>query len=254
VSYDPVTGELLSHAPMPRPRGAGGIAAVDGRIYYFGGLVLPNQTSAQADVYDIATDTWSPLPDLPVAKDHFKAAVIGTDIHLPGGRSGTAASAMTRHDVYDTLTGTYRSAAALPVALGGSGLAVLGGTMVIAGGEMRAPDAARHDVFAYDPAADSWSSLEPMHVARHGFDLAACGNALYVAGGMGNFGANNTNDTVEAFTIDGAPPECPLTAPPGALAARGGPSVLEPAELPEVRRIAARMARAGGDAGLYCSI
>ena len=71
---------------MPRPRGAGGIAVFDGRIYYFGGLVSPTQTSAQADVYDIATDTWSQLPDLPVAKDHFKAAVIGTDIHLPGGR------------------------------------------------------------------------------------------------------------------------------------------------------------------------
>ena len=74
VSYDPATGELTSHVPMPGQRGAGGIAVVDGRIYYFGGLVSPDQTSAQADVYDIATDTWTQLPDLPVAKDHFKAA------------------------------------------------------------------------------------------------------------------------------------------------------------------------------------
>jgi hypothetical protein len=251
VSYDPTTGELATHTPMPRPRGAGGIAVVDGRIYYFGGLVSPSQTSAQVDVYDIATDTWSELPDLPVAKDHFKAAVIGTDIHLPGGRSGTAASSMTRHDVYDTVSGAYRESAPLPAPMGGSGLAVMDGKIVIAGGELRAPDAARRDVFSYDPVADAWTALEPMHIGRHGFDLVVCGNALYASGGMGNFGAANVQDTVEVFTLDDSAPDCPLAAPPDAVARSGEPSVLEPARLPEVRRVAARI---GAGAGLFCTI
>ena len=252
TSYDPASGQLTSHTPMPRPRGAGGIAALDGRIYYFGGLVTPTQTSAQVDVYDIATDTWSALPDLPVAKDHFKAAVVGTDIHLPGGRPGLAALAMTRHDVFDTVSGAYRSAAPLPVPLGGAGLAVLDGKLIMVGGETRAPDAARSDVISYDPVADQWTALEPMTVARHGLDVVACGNAAYVSGGMSHFGATNVNDTVEAFTLDGSAPDCPLTAPPEAVARSGEPSELEPARLPEVRRIAARMGAAG--AGLFCTI
>jgi hypothetical protein len=252
TSYDPATGELTSHAPMPRPRGAGGTAAVDGRIYYFGGLVTPTNQTAQADVYHIATDTWSELPDLPVGKDHFKAAVIGTDIHLPGGRLGTAASAMARHDVFDTETGTYRTAAPLPVALGGAGLAVFDGKLIMAGGETRAPDAARREVFSYDPVTDSWTQLESMLAARHGLDLVPCGNGLFVTGGMAHFGATNVNGTGEVFTLDGSAPDCPLTAPLGVVARTGAPSVLDPARLPEVRRIAARIGPAG--AGLFCSI
>ena len=75
-----------AHAPMPRPRGRAGSPWSTAASTTSVGSVSPTETSAQVDVYDIATDTWSELPDLPVAKDHFKAAVIGTDIHLPGGR------------------------------------------------------------------------------------------------------------------------------------------------------------------------
>jgi hypothetical protein len=246
VSYDPSTGELLSHAPMPRPRGAGGVAALDGRIYYFGGLVTPQRSSAQVDVYDIATDTWSQLPDMPVAKDHFKAVVIGNEIHLPGGRPGVAALPMTRHDVYDTVTGTYRTAADLPVPMGGLGAVLYDGRLVVAGGETRSPDAARRDVFAYDPAADTWTALEPLHIERHGIDLAVCGNAIYAVGGMGNFGAANADDTVEVFTMDGSAPDCPLTAPTMARNRTGGPSVLEPEAPPSARRSVGT--------GIYCSL
>jgi hypothetical protein len=135
--------------------------------------------------------------------------------------------------------------------MGGSGLAVMDGKIVIAGGELRAPDAARRDVFSYDPVADAWTALEPMHIGRHGFDLVVCGNALYASGGMGNFGAANVQDTVEVFTLDDSAPDCPLAAPPDAVARSGEPSVLEPARLPEVRRVAARI---GAGAGLFCTI
>ncbi|MBV9951951.1 MAG: hypothetical protein JO291_08370 [Acidimicrobiia bacterium] len=246
VSYDPATGQIESHNPMPRPRGAGGVAALDGRICYFGGLVTPQRSTAQADVYDIATDTWSELPDMPVAKDHFKAVVIGTDIHLPGGRPGVAALPMVRHDVFDTVTGTYRTAADLPVPMGGLGAVLYDGRMVVAGGETRGPDAARRDVFAYDPTTDGWTALEPMHVERHGIDLAVCGNAIYAIGGMGNFGAANAHDTGEVFTTDGSAPDCPLTAPAAARVRTGAPSVLDPEPPPSARRLVGT--------GSYCSL
>ena len=87
---------------------------------------------------------------------------------------------------------------------------------------------------------------------RHGFDLVVCGNALYVTGGMGNFGAANVKDTVEAFTLDGSAPTArsphrPRRSPPGRRAERAGAG-----RLPEVRRVAARIGAAG--AGLFCTI
>ena len=51
---------------MPRPRGAGGVAVYDGRIYYAGGLAEGKAVS-WFDVYDPATDTWTQLPDMPRA-------------------------------------------------------------------------------------------------------------------------------------------------------------------------------------------
>ena len=68
-------------------------------------------------------------------------------------------------------------------------------------------------LFSYDPLTDQWTAFSPAG-ARHGIDVVACGNAAYVSGGMGHFGATNVNDTVEAFTLDGSVPDCPLTARP----------------------------------------
>ena len=68
TSYDPTTGEYTGARPCPDRGAPAASPSVDGRIYYFGGLISPTEQSPQADVYDIATDTWSELPDLPLAR------------------------------------------------------------------------------------------------------------------------------------------------------------------------------------------
>lgn len=51
--------------PQPFERRAIAAVANAGRIYVLGGMDEKNKVSAQVDVYDIATKTWSKAPDLP---------------------------------------------------------------------------------------------------------------------------------------------------------------------------------------------
>ena len=66
-------------------RGAGGVAVYGNRIYYAGGL-RDSVAVNWFDAYDPVADTWTRLPDLPTAKDHFHAAVLGSRLYAISGR------------------------------------------------------------------------------------------------------------------------------------------------------------------------
>ena len=112
--YDPLTNSFSEGAPMPRARGAGGVAVYGNRIYYAGGL--RNTTPVKwFDAYDPVANTWTRLPDLPTAKDHFHAAVLGQRLYAISGRQYTAVSVLTENVAYDFPTKAVGDRAA-PVA------------------------------------------------------------------------------------------------------------------------------------------
>jgi N-acetylneuraminic acid mutarotase len=87
--YDPKTRRWTNGAPLPASRGGITGAASGGCMFVFGGegershvLGLTPDTYA----YDLRTNTWVKLPDLPIAVHGLKgSAVIGGRIFLPGG-------------------------------------------------------------------------------------------------------------------------------------------------------------------------
>jgi N-acetylneuraminic acid mutarotase/glucose/arabinose dehydrogenase len=198
--YDPATDTFSSGAAMPtgRERGAGGVAVWNGKIYYFGGL-HDGVAVPWADVYDPVADTWMALDDMPRARDHFQAAIVGGTLYAIGGRQGVRAEPFGFNDAYDLTAGTWTTGLApLPTPRGGYAVAVVKGHILVIGGE--GADGTFSEVESYDPVTDTWSSLAGMPTARHGIQAVVWHGQVFVAAGGAAAGGPSPTDVTEVFT------------------------------------------------------
>jgi hypothetical protein len=196
LAYDPASDHFDLETPMSRPRGAGGVAAYRGRIYYVGGL-SDGKAVPWTDVYDPKRGLWRRLPDMPHARDHFQAAVVGDKLYAIGGRDVDIDATTAAVDVLDLRTQTWRQGLApLPTPRGGFAVAVVGGEILVIGGE--GGGGTFDTVEAYDPRTNRWRKLAPLRVARHGISAAVCGG-VYVAAGGREQGGGEPTDVTEVF-------------------------------------------------------
>ena len=81
-------------------------------------------------------ERWTVLPDMPRAKDHFHAAVVGDRFYAIGGRATAIVATTTANDAFDLRSGSWiTTLAPLPTARGGFATAVLGARVLVIGGE-----------------------------------------------------------------------------------------------------------------------
>ncbi|MEL6253887.1 MAG: kelch repeat-containing protein [Bacteroidota bacterium] len=114
--YDPATDSWQVLADAPRARDHFQASLVDDKIYALGGRrstasgnVFAN-TIAEVDVYDIATDTWTPLnQNLPTLRAGSYNAVMDKEILVLGGESPDQTPAHSEVQALDTRTGSWRS-------------------------------------------------------------------------------------------------------------------------------------------------
>ena len=167
-------------APLPQGRSAGGLIALDGRLYLVGGVVSGG-LAADTQVYDPAADRWSPAPGLPTPREHLGAAASGGKLYVVGGRVGGVGNNLAAAEAFDPGSGRWSAVADLPTARGGlAATATAAGQVVAVGGEAAAtfPQAE-----AFDPASGRWRSLPPLPTPRHGLGVVAVGDTVYVLAG-----------------------------------------------------------------------
>jgi hypothetical protein len=167
-------------APLPEGRSAGGLVALEGRLYLVGGVV-EGGLAADTQVYDPAADRWSPAPGLPTPREHLGAAATGGRVYVVGGRVGGLGGNLAAAEAFDPASGRWSAVAALPTARGGlAATATAGGQVVAVGGEAAAtfPEAE-----ALDVASGRWRSLPPLPTPRHGLGVVAVGDVVYVLAG-----------------------------------------------------------------------
>jgi N-acetylneuraminic acid mutarotase len=108
----------VRRADLPDPRNHLGWAVIGGRIYAVGGQHLNDSTKAQAELdrYDPATDTWTRLAPLPVARSHVMDStfVVGGRLVVAGGWTTSSVSAAVT--AYDPGSNTWQSWSDLPQA------------------------------------------------------------------------------------------------------------------------------------------
>lgn len=174
--------------PAARARGAAVTAMIDGKLYVAGGYRTTGVVDL-VDVYDPATDTWTPLASLPASRDHACGGAIDGALIFAGGRTSQNAPLP---DVwsYDPGGDAWAPRAQMPTGRGGTGCGVIDGVLYVAGGEGNA--AAASGVFpqveAFAAATNTWQALGEMPDPRHGVGGATWDGALYLCGGASRAG------------------------------------------------------------------
>lgn len=185
-TFTPRSGEVRELPPMRFPRGAAA-GTVDGdRLYVAGGLVdygNRNEPRRSLQIYDFESGEWAVGPDMPTARHHFGAAVVGRKLYFAGGRQPSDLS-LAAFEEFDPRRGGWRRLAPLPVGTGAPGVTAGGGkVIVVGGGEDEFDPSGGHwvlpTVYAYDPRMRRWSRLPDMRKPRHGLAVAVAGDRLY---------------------------------------------------------------------------
>lgn len=179
-----------TRAALPTARAGLAVASNEGYIYAIGGETSQEVTGA-FERYDPATDTWMALPAKPVAVSDVRAAVIGSDIFVPGGRLATG-EVTSLMEAYDLREGRWTSRAPIPVALSAYGLAAHEGRLYLFGGWDG--ETYTSSVYEYDPVQDQWYPRAPMSTARGYAGAAASAGGIYVVGGYDGEKALSVNE------------------------------------------------------------
>ncbi|MFW5846256.1 MAG: Kelch repeat-containing protein, partial [Planctomycetota bacterium] len=143
---------------LPTARTLGGAVVLGEDLYLVAGGDGSGSPLLQNLRYEIASDSWTPVADLPQA--YVDAAICGLDgrIYVIGGvRDGLIVGDAV---VYDAATDAWSPIAALPQPLTSIEAVGVDGRVFVLGGFGNGGH--RNRGLAYDPATDSWTPIAPM--------------------------------------------------------------------------------------------
>jgi N-acetylneuraminic acid mutarotase len=204
--YDPRTDNWTKKRPMALPSHHVAFTEFRGKIYAFGGFVLPESGPPgwtpinNAWEYDPAADTWQALAPMPSKRGSSLAAVVGDRIYVIGGATTIPGSKETAvyptrpHmsvgtvEEYDPVSNTWRERSAMPTPRNHAAIGVVNGKIYVIGGRVGAAFIGLASdisvVEEYDPATDQWSGPRArMPIARSAIGAGVDGGRIYVAGG-----------------------------------------------------------------------
>ena len=167
LAFNPSTDVWTSLANMPTGRGMASAAAVNGKIYVFGGNdAYWNRWLTTVEVYDTRTNSWNTnIPAIPgTGRGYLSANAVNGKIYVMGGTNSYVVPTFSDNFVYDPVANSWYSAAPLPRPRSHHGSVVLDGKIYLIGGAYRY--SAHQEVFpaevdVYDPATDSWTQVAP---------------------------------------------------------------------------------------------
>jgi N-acetylneuraminic acid mutarotase len=198
--YDPATNTWSTVAPLPAPTPLDHIqaAAVNGKIYYIGGLTgWPGPSVGSVYIYDVASNTFSTGAPMPSGRDRGAGgiAVYNGKIYIAGGLH--AGITVGYFDVYDPATDAWSSLPALPHRRDHFQAAVIGNRFWAIGGRISSASQRVSYNEAYDFSTGTWlTGFAPLPTLRGGFATAAFGTEVVTIGGEGG---GSTFNTVEAY-------------------------------------------------------
>jgi N-acetylneuraminic acid mutarotase len=192
------TWRSLPAMPAGQERGAAAVVGSPPHIFLLGGATAGGALGSVLD-FNVSTEEWSRLPDLPVARSHAAAMRLedGALIVAGGLADGTG---IPLGDVYALPLGAtaWQLREPMPSRRGGCAYGRVLGSLVCAGGEAGA--SALRTALAYDASTNRWTSLPDLPLERAGAPGAVIGQRLYIPGGSGTFAFEPT-DSVLVFSL-----------------------------------------------------
>lgn len=180
--YNSTTGKWDRTADMSVPRAYACGAVVGTKIYIFGGESndkdnIANHLLTSAEVFDSETETFSPLPPLPVPRSACAAAALGDDIYITGGVNGNHHNSTIR---FNTKTMIQEEVAPMSTARVVHQLVELGGRLYAIGGYHT-----ETSVEAYNATTDQWAAVASTHHEFSWFGATAASGKIYVCNHKG---------------------------------------------------------------------
>jgi len=187
--YDLSTGTWTATGSMSGPRvGHTATLLLDGRVLVAGGqgqtLPLPPIIpTTSAEVYDPATETWTPTGSMQVPRyDHVAVLLQDGKVLIAGGDVDGASTTTSAAEIYDPATGIFTLTGSMNTARSGpKAVLLLDGRVLVAGGGSLA------SAEVYDPATGMWTAVGSMSISRGGSFTATLlqSGKVLVAGGTG---------------------------------------------------------------------
>lgn len=179
-AYDPRLDDWQALHALPAPRSSYALAAVEGKIYLFGGW---DGTDYRADVwqYDPDQDSWTERTAMPTMRAFASAAVLEERVYVLGGANETGPLDIA--EVYfpaeDAEAGNpWTTPARLPEKRSRMAAAATEELIFLFGGQD-----ATSPLLVYNSHLASWDQQTVPLEALYGLRAEAIGNRLYILGG-----------------------------------------------------------------------
>ena len=209
--YNPAADSWRIGAEIPkeRQRGSGGVVVYKNKFYLVCGILDGHWTGNVSwfDEYDPKTGQWKQLPDAPMARDHFRAAVVGNKLYCIAGVQSNAMekkllnNTIAQIDVYDFKTGQWTTTnAKLPTLRAGNALVVVKNEILVIAGESTAQKISHNEVEAYNVKTGEFTKLPPLVAGRHATGAIYFDKKIYTTAGVGNSGGSPLLNSIECFS------------------------------------------------------
>jgi N-acetylneuraminic acid mutarotase len=179
---------------MPTARAGFSTSVVDGKIYAIGGATILSEVSpslATVDMYDPATNTWTPKASMSTARFMHYSAVVNGIIYVFGSHNdGTV-------EAYDPATDSWTKKSNMSSVRGAHRAVAVNGKIYVIGGSMPPNYPALKIVEEYDPATDTWTRKADMPIGKWSVATSVVDGIIYVIGGQS--AGHSWSSTVYAY-------------------------------------------------------
>jgi N-acetylneuraminic acid mutarotase len=179
--YDPVKREWTLEMPLPKPRGAGGIALLDNALWYAGGVGEDLEVKGNLFRYDLQTKNWSEKKAMPTARDHLRVEAAAGKLYSISGRKDDLRFNYATVERYDPVLDQWSRATDIPLGRGGLGSASDGRFIYTFGGEQ--VWTCVHQYERYDAESNTWQVMGLMPETRHGIVAGRIGRKIHLVSG-----------------------------------------------------------------------
>jgi N-acetylneuraminic acid mutarotase len=199
-AYDPVTNTWTQLASMPDAITHTQVVSDGSKIYLVGGFVgpYPSTSTGKLWIYNIASNTWSLGPTLPLALGSGGAALHNGKLYFFGGALRTSTNYLDQWDYYvlDLNGGTaWQRLGNVPTKRNHLCAVVMDNKIYLIGGQVAHGEGNANLALVemYDPATNTWSTRASMPIAKGHIATASYNGYIYVIGGAIDDGAYGTH-------------------------------------------------------------
>ena len=200
--FDPDVGawEILSN--MPRPRAAGAMIYMHGRVWVVGGV----GSGVELLSFDIRMGEWELFPGgSGQYRNHIQAVVFENEIWWMAGRTNSADRTTNNVQIWNPVTREWREGPPMNHPRAGHAAKVVQGQIIVAGGEIKDVFGLTSSLEVFAPGADGWVFGPTPPVVVHGTTGAVVNGEFLLIGGSDIAGKTSQNLATQVL-VPATPP------------------------------------------------